>query len=618
MPNELKYALIVEDTQGPMRIIRESGRSTAERIVQGAGLASLAGGLYFVNRLVYRFQPTYFLFSLAFILASIGVGLYFVSRRLLKEPSYFAVPVWAYDVAFTGFMCLALVELHSSVFYRSLGFFVSVTAAFMVLLGRAVISRADILQKRRAVNVVEGYVLIIFLFISPLYLNFTPRFWDSFYHFINTQGVASTGFINVVQTYQGFPAFYVFNAMLINAGIGSSYTFGYLLVDSVLESAGVLAVYLAGRGIGGEKAGLIAMLAAGATTFYTDFQLVPAWVSLALFFYGVYFLVARQNERGGFLAFLLVATGLLLYHPIGALALAALLATIVGTYLISHRRIERQTLLIMYLAISLTYLVFVAQSAFSALVQTYSSTPPGVTVSSTLSFQPYFFVFYAPLVTPILFGGFYISKVVIERLPRVHFVVAVLPIVAASAGLVQILAGIQLTESIVSSLLPLLLLIPVGLAISTLSASRLLSLLCVGIIGIVFLAAITSADGVPYFGRADFQSAGSSPYGTNQQIEAVTFFEKVPASANLSSDIVTGSWGNTKWSLEGVPGLHPWAAIDSANYVTGSYLIFSATPTPGAAYQGNPGIVVSKLQNLTYNGDVVYSSGSVTALIVRN
>jgi hypothetical protein len=611
--------------------LKEAGPSYRQNNTLGLllkliALLSLGLGGYFGYKAHESFHQVYFLLFMSFLMAGIGVSLYFVLGRYLDRGRDALAGVSNLDdILFIFFMCLSFVFLNESVYYRDLGFFLSLAAAFFVLVRRCAFWSSKALESRRIVNVLEGYALGVYVILSPYYLNFVPRWWDIYYAYSVFHNALKAGGFNVIQTYHGFPLYYAFNSLLTLVGFGTSNDLMYIPVNCFVEATAMIAVYMLARKLLNERAAQIALLVTAMTTLYVLFILTALDFSLTLMFFVLYLVVARGSDMKSMLAGIgLIGISLLLYHPSGAITVDLSLMLLLFVELLFRRKLTNVPLILAYTAISVSYTLYVAGSTFSFLLGgvTGSSTSPYANfgASPATAFTYYWIIYYLPLTIPLIFGAYFLAHVLLRKRDRLNLFFALFPVAFAFLSLAQLSTNLGLAETTLDGFIPVAVVFAIGASFDRLSRRRLIGILSVAVISLVFFTSLIAGGDNLYLGKPSATFEGSPAFGTTQQESALALFSAIPPQSIVYPDGITSTWAIGRLSLIGEFNI-PLVLNDSlglSSYERGSYLAYSTTlqSLSRNAAGGHESLFANVTLASTSN-DIIYSSGGVAGVYVR-
>lgn len=554
-------------------------------------------------------------------MAGIGIALYFVLRPYLDSAMEVVGGVSnIYDILFVFFMCLSFVFVYQSVYYLDLGFYLSLGAAFTVLITRCAFQSSEALERRRKVNVLEGYALGAYVILSPYLLNFVPRWWDIYYAYSLFHNALASGGFNIVQTYHGFPLYYSFNGLLTLVGLGIPNELMYLPVNGIVAATAMIAVYMLARKLLNERAAQVALLAIVTTTLYADYILTALEFSLALVFFVLYLMLARGFETKSVIVGIgLIGLSLLLYHPSGAIVVDFSLLLLLGLELFVRKKALGIFILLIYSTISITYTLFVAASSFSFLVTgvTVASTSPYSNISNTITpFTYYWIIYYLPLSIPLIFGAFFLSYVLLHKRSKSLLFLALFPIAFALLSVAQIATGLGLAETSLDGFIPIAIVFGIGATFDRLSRRRVTAILSIALISLMFFTALIVPSDNLYFGKNSFSFQVPS-FGTAQQLSATTVFYDLPAGSNVHVDAITEDWALGALSVIGIATTPlNLSSLAAPSYDPGLYLVYSTTAFPRYSVGGDPSLVYANVSQTSRLNDIVYSSGEVSAVFV--
>ncbi|MDG7011213.1 MAG: hypothetical protein JRN57_03740 [Nitrososphaerota archaeon] len=599
-------------------------------LFHGLELASFALSVYYGYRAFIEFNQVFFFLSLSFLMVFLGVRMYFSTRRLRapggQGPSVDTHPYEAgkttvldllSHLIFVFMFCASVVFLYDSVYYETLGYFIGLTGMFAVLLARFSFSGEAKLRKWRVVNLFESYLLGFYSLSSMFFVSFLPRWWDPYYHYSIIHSLLANGHLNVLATYFGFPLFYIYNAVVISSGLAVPFQLWYLVLGSAIEALLMFAFYFIVRRYVGEKASLISAVAVVMTTVFTSYVITPLAFATTLGLFSLSLLIAHRDNRAAvFLSVIVLGVGTLLFHPTGAILIAVgLLATLLVERVSAKTLLPgNRILILLYLAAVLTYLLYVAQSAFTLLVENFVSNsgyPYAHIAQLSAPYMPYYFIYYLPLVLPVVFVAFYLGQSLIEGSSRRGLFLAIYPAAFAALSLSQLVVGRGLAETALSGFVPVAGVLCLGAVFTRLSASRVLVLALVVLLSVGFFASVVAPGDNLYFGKSGFPLYVPM-LGTSQQIAAKSLFAALPPSSSVASDGITSPWAYYGYTI-----LDEWnlplssSTLSLSNYTAGTYLVYALSSFQRLGVNGNPDEVLVYVSNLTSTNDLVYSSGGV-------
>jgi hypothetical protein len=559
-------------------------------------------------------------------MGAIGLGLYFLLQPHLDSVRELAGGISNLDdILFIFFLCLSFAFLNQSVYYRDLGFFVSLSAAFVVLIRRTAFWSSEALEKRRGINVLEGYVLGAYVILSPYYLNFVPRWWDIYYAYSVFHDALTAGGFNVLQTYHGFPLFYSFNSLLVSVSFGPENELLYIITNGLFEATVMIGVYMLSRKLLGERAAQTALIVMSASVLYVAYVITALDFSIVLSFFVLFLMVTRgRDKKSVMIGMGLIGMSALLYHPTGAIAIDFSLLLLLLVEFLARQRIISLGVVLIYSAISISYTLFVAGSSFEFLIAglTSHTTNPytGFSTgfaSSVQQFSYYWFVNYLSLTIAFIFGAYFIAYALMQRRDRPYIFMALFPIGFVFVSLSQLATGLGSAETTLDSFITVAVVFAVGGALTLLSKRKSLALLFIGLLSLMFFMAIIVPGDNLYFGKGTYSNQVPT-FGTNQQESAITIFDQLPPGSVAYSDSIIFSWAVYRLGLIGiqVPSVSS-VSLAASPYNQSSYLIYSSTAFSRYAVGGDPSLVYENVSRASGSNDIVYASGDVSGVFIR-